>query len=92
MRDAKFTWYVGLDTDGSRIGDLLWSGDALDEHTATRIVGLFRLTFRDPDVMLEKVRGDPVYLLLAMTEDKLLRVKPQNLVTGLPVRHMEAVT
>src|SRR5262249_13458698 len=24
MRDAKFTWYVGLDAEGSRIGDLLW--------------------------------------------------------------------
>jgi len=92
MRDAKFTWYVGLDADGSQIGDQLWNGEALDERTATRIVGLFRLTFRDPDVMIDKVRGDPVYLLLAMTGDKLLRMKPQNLVTGLPVRHVETVT
>ena len=92
MRDAKFTWYVGLDADGSQIGDLLWGGDALDERTAARIVGLFRLTFRDPEVMIDKVRGDPVYLLLAMTVDKLLRMKPQNLVTGLPVRHLETVT
>ena len=92
MRDAKFTWYVGLDADGSQIGDQLWNGEALDERTATRIVGLFRLTFRDPQVMIDKVRGDPVYLLLAMSEDKLLRMKPQNLVTGLPVRHLETVT
>ena len=42
--------------------------------------------------MIEKVRGEPVYLILAMTADKLLRLKPQNLVTGLPVRHLEAVT
>ena len=42
-----------------------------------------------PDV--EKVRGEPVYLILATTGDKLLRFKPQNLVTGLPVRHLEAV-
>ena len=27
-----------------------------------------------------------------MTDDKLLRFKPQNLITGLPVRHLEAVT
>ena len=57
-----------------------------------RVVGLFRLTFRDPDVVIDKVRGEPVYLILAMTPDKLLRMKPQNLVTGLPVRHLEAVT
>ncbi|TMJ05529.1 MAG: hypothetical protein E6G97_02330 [Alphaproteobacteria bacterium] len=92
LREAKLTWYVGLDSEGSRIGDLLWNGDELDEATAARVVGLFRLTFRDPDVAMDKVRGDPVYLILAMTNDKLLRFKPQNLVTGLPVRHLEAVT
>jgi len=92
LREAKFTWYVGLDSDGSRIGDLLWNGEELDEATAARVVGLFSLTFHDPAVAVEKVRGDPIYLILAMTPDKLLRFKPQNLVTGLPVRHLEAVT
>ena len=92
LRDAKFTWYVGLDTDGSRIGDLLWNGEELDDATSARVVGLFRLMFRDSDMVMEKVRGDPVYLILAMTPDKLLRLKPQNLVTGLPVRLLEAVT
>src|SRR6185436_16773911 len=91
LRDARFTWYVGLDSDGSKIGDRLWNGDELDDATGARVVGLFSLTFRDPDVAMEKVRGDPVYLILAMTPDKLLRFKPQNLVTGLPVRHLEAV-
>ena len=55
------------------------------------MIGLFSLTFPDPDVALEKVKGDAIYLILAMTPDKLLRFKPQNLVTGLPVRHLEAV-
>jgi hypothetical protein len=92
LHDAKFSWYVGLDAEGSRIGDLLWSGEALDEATASRVVGLFRLTFRDPAIVIEKVEGEPVYLILAMTHDKLLRFKPQNLITGLPVRHLEAAT
>jgi uncharacterized protein DUF6352 len=92
LREARFTWYVGLDSDGSKTGDRLWNGDELDEASAARVVGLFSLTFRDPDVALEKVKGDPVYLILAMTPEKLLRFKPQNLVTGLPVRHLEAVT
>ena len=34
---------------------------------AARIVGLFRLTFRDPGVVLDKAKGEPVYLILAMT-------------------------
>jgi hypothetical protein len=91
LRDAGFTWYVGLDSEGSKIGDRLWNGDELDEASATRVIGLFSLTFRDPDVAHEKVKGDAVYLILAMTPEKLLRFKPQNLVTGLPIRHLEAV-
>ena len=92
MREEKFTWYVGLDAEGTRIGDALWNGEELDEATAARVVGLFRLSFADPDVVTEKLRGEPVYLILAMTPDKLLRLKPQNLVAGLPIRHLEAVT
>jgi hypothetical protein len=92
LQEAKFTWYVGLDSDGSVIGDRLWNGDDLDEAMAARVVGLFSLTFREPENVIERVRGEPIYLILAMTPDKLLRFKPQNLVTGLPVRHLEAVT
>ncbi len=57
-----------------------------------RIVGLYRLTFRDPDVVLDKARGEPIYLIMAMTPERTLRMKPQNLVTGLPIRHLEAVS
>jgi hypothetical protein len=92
MREAKFSWYAGLDADGTRIGDALWNGEALDEATQGRVAGLFRLTFRDPGVALDKVAGEPVYLILAMDQDKVLRVKPQNLVTGLPIKRLEAAT
>ena len=56
------------------------------------MVGLFRLNFRDPRYVIEQVGTEPVYLILAMHADKIVRMKPQNLVTGLPVRHLEAVT
>jgi len=92
LRDAPLTWYVGLDADATRIGDTLWNGEELDEASQARVVGLFRLTFRDASVMLDKVKGEPVYLILAITADKLIRMKPQNLVTGLPVKHLEAVS
>ena len=46
----------------------------------------------DQDVVMDKVKGEPVYLILAMDQDKVLRLKPQNLVTGLPIKHLEAVT
>ena len=92
LRNAPLSWYVGLDADATQIGNALWQGDELDEHAATRVVGLFRLSFRDPRLMLEKVRGEPIYLVLAMTNEHLIRMKPQNLVTGLPVKHLEAVS
>lgn len=92
MQDARFTWYVGLDAEGTRIGDALWNGEEIDEATRGRVVGLYRLAFRDPDVVIDKVKGEPVYLILAMDRDKVLRIKPQNLITGLPIRHLEAVT
>jgi hypothetical protein len=92
LRDAPLSWYVGLDTDATQIGNAMWHGDALDENARARVVGLFRLRFRDPGVMLDKVRGEPIYLVLATTSEHLIRMKPQNLVTGLPVKHLEAVS
>ena len=91
LRNARLSWYVGLSSDATRIGDTVWNGDDLDDAMRAQLVGLFRLTFRDPADMAEKVRGEPVYLLLAMAPDEVLRLKPQNLVTGLPIRHEETV-
>jgi hypothetical protein len=92
LRDVMLTWYLGLDSDATRIGDALWNGDDPDEATRARVVGLYRLNFTDPGDVIEKVRGESVYLMTAMTADKVLRLKPQNLVTGLPVRHAETVS
>lgn len=92
LQDVNLAWYVGLDADSTKIGDMLWHGEDIDEAIMARVVGLFRLTFRDPSVMLDKVRGEPVYLILAMTADKTIRMKPQNLAAGLPIRHLEAVS
>jgi hypothetical protein len=41
--------------------------------------------------MIDRVRGQPVYLLAATAADEVLRLKPQNLLTGLPVGQAEAV-
>jgi hypothetical protein len=91
LRDAPLSWYVGLDSQATRIGDAIWNGSEVDDTMRESLVGLYRLTFRDPSDMIEKVRGEPVYLLAARTVDEMLRLKPQNLVTGLPVLCEEAV-
>jgi hypothetical protein len=90
--DVNLTWYVGLDAEATRIGDTLWNGEEVEQAARERIIGLYRLTFRNPEVVLEKARGEPIYLILAMTPERTLRMKPQNLVTGLPIAHLEAVS
>jgi Family of unknown function (DUF6352) len=89
--DVDLTWYVGLDAEATAIGDALWNGEELDPAARERIIGLYRLTFRNAEVVLDKAKGEPIYLILAMTGDRMLRMKPQNLVTGLPIAHLEAV-
>jgi hypothetical protein len=91
LRDVALSWYVGLDAEATRLGDVLWHGGALGEDDNGRIVALYRLTFPDPRLVLDRLAGEPVYLILAMTADGALRMKPQNLVTGLPIRHLADV-
>jgi hypothetical protein len=87
LRDVNLTWYVGLDADATRIGDALWNGHALDQAARELVVGLYRLTFADDAEIIEQARGAPTYLIAAMSADRTLRLKPQNLITGLPVLH-----
>ena len=85
LRDVTWSWYIGLDSEATRIGDTIWNGDELDAETRTRLVGIYQLIFANPADMITKVRGEPVYLLMAMMPDGVLRLKPQNLMTGLPI-------
>ena len=91
-KDVNLVWYAGLDADATKIGDTLWNGEELDDAARNRIVGLFRLTVRDAGIVLDNAKGEPIYLIMAMTPDGLVRLKPQNLVTGLPIRQREAVS
>jgi len=92
LHEAPLSWYVGLDAASTRLGDRLWNGETLDNAAMSAVVGLFALRFCDASVMLDKVKGEPVYLILAMTADKTIRMKPQNLITGLPIKHLEMVS
>jgi hypothetical protein len=92
LHNAKLTWYVGLDSEATSIGDRLWHGEALDDRTAGRVLALFRLSVTDAGLVAEIVEHEPVYLIMAMTPDLNLRMKPQNLLTGLPIKHLEAAS
>jgi len=90
VEQAKWSWFVGLDGEATRIGNALWRGEEPADAGRDRIVALFRLTFDSAGDMLARVAGEPVYLILAMTTNRIVRLKPQNLVTGLPLREMNA--
>jgi hypothetical protein len=80
--DVDLRWFVGLDPAGTAIGNALWKGEAARET----LVGLFRLDFDDPAPVRADLAGHPVWLILGMAADGGVRMKPQNLVTGLPLR------
>jgi len=85
LRDVSFSWYVGLDAQATRIGDALWEGGELDQAARNQVVGLYRLTFPADSALLEPARNVPTYLLTAMSSDQVVWLKPQNLITGLPL-------
>lgn len=80
--DVDLRWFVGLDPAGTAIGNALWRGEAAGET----LIGLFRLDFDDPAPVRPDLAGHPVWLILGMDADGSVRMKPQNLVTGLPLR------
>ena len=92
LRNAPLAWYVGLDAAASRIGDQLWNGEVLDPADAARVLGLYRMRFREAARLAPQLGGEGIYLILAMTPDGVLRMKPQNLIAGLPIRSPERVS
>lgn len=83
--DRDWRWFVGLDAEATGIGNALWRGEALSEDAASRLLALFRLTVRDSMRLEPRLRGRPIYLLLAAAPDRRVVMKPQNLVVGLPL-------
>jgi hypothetical protein len=85
IEDADWRWFVGLDAEATAIGNRLWKGEAVDPTRSARICGLFRLDFANSRDVVPELAGKPVYLIMALDEDMILRLKPQNLVVGLPL-------
>jgi hypothetical protein len=86
IEDQDWRWFVGLDAEATRIANALWQGGTIGEDVRSRVLASFRLTFSDIAYVDERVGDRPIYLLLATTVDRILRVKPQNLITGLPLK------
>jgi len=89
IEDANWTWHVGLDAEASAIANDLWNGRKVRQERLARILWLGVLEFGDASRVLPRVAGRPVHLALAMDAANRLRMKPQNLVAGLPLTARE---
>lgn len=85
VNDPAWRWHVGLDVTASSLLNDLYQGKALDTTAQQQFISLFKLRFDNPLDMRADVQGKPVYLGLAMSEQGLLKLKPQNLLLNLPL-------
>ena len=84
IEEARWAWHIGLDAESTAILNELWAGREIDPGRMRNIVALFALDFDDPALMRPAIRGRTVYMALA-AEDGVVRMKPQNLLTNLPL-------
>jgi hypothetical protein len=85
LEDADWRWHIGLDAEATRILNALYEQKPVSLDEMAQIVGLFRLHFKDERGLIERVKGKPVYLGLAMNTAKRVKMKPQNLLVNLPI-------
>lgn len=86
IEDTDWRWHIGLDREATRILNALYEGRPVGADDLSQIVALFRMYIRDDRAVIDRVKGRPVYLGLAMTPAKRVKMKPQNLLTNLPLR------
>ena len=86
IEDANWRWHVGLDVESTALLNDLYEDRPVESARMQRLLSLFRLEFANPLEMRADVAGKPVYLALCMTADKVVKLKPQNLLLSLPLR------
>jgi hypothetical protein len=89
IEDRHWTWHVGLDAEATGIANALWRGEKVQQARLARILWLGVLEFAEASRVLPRAAGKPVYLALAMDAAQRVRLKPQNLATGLPLKTAE---
>lgn len=83
IEDNKWSWHLGLDSDATSILNDLYEGADVSEDRLKQILCLFQLEAKDG--FKESMQGKPVYVGLAMGQKSIIKFKPQNLLTNLPL-------
>lgn len=85
IEEEQWAWHIGLDANSTALLNDLWRGEEAEPDRLARLLALFRLDFADAGEMRADIAGRPLYLALSMGEDGVVRMKPQNLLTNLPL-------
>ena len=85
IEEPRWAWHIGLDAEATSILNALWAGEEVEAGRMRRILALFRMEFAEPAEMRKDIAGRSVYLALAADENDAVRMKPQNLLTNLPL-------
>jgi hypothetical protein len=85
IEEQRWAWHIGLDAESTAILNELWEGNQVEQGRMQRILALFRMDFADKQAMRKDIAGRPVYLALSANESDIVRFKPQNLLTNLPL-------
>ena len=85
ISDPKWSWHVGLDAAATDILNKLYNKEAVDTDELEKVICLFRLDFIDEAAVTQSQAGKPVYMGIAMNDEKQLKLKPQNLLFNLPL-------
>ena len=83
--EPRWAWHIGLDVESTAILNELWSGAEIEQGRMRNILAILALQFDEPAAMRADIAGRTVYLALAC-QDGVVRMKPQNLLTNLPLR------
>ena len=84
IEEAPWAWHVGLDAESTTILNQLWAGSQIEEGRMRNVLAILALQFDDPAAMRGDIQGRTVYLALSC-EEGVVRMKPQNLLTNLPL-------
>ena len=85
ISDPKWSWHVGLDAAATDILNKLYNKEPVDSDELEKVICLFRLDFIDEAAVTQSQAGKPVYMGIAMNDEKQLKLKPQNLLFNLPL-------
>jgi hypothetical protein len=88
IQNEDWRWHIGLDTQATALLNTLYRGETPEPDAEERIIALFDMSIPDESLVLEQARGQPIHLAMAMTPDKRLKMKPQNLLFNLPLISM----